>query len=470
MPGARGTRRVTPKAVAVLCLLAEVPGRVVSRTDLLAQAWPNTLPSDDVLTQAVTQLRKAFGAGAIGTAEGWAYIETIAKTGYRLTVPVRVMDAPALPIPDAGVAPNADADSMSLAESPAVPSTPEAALVSAPLRPARRVRERIMLATTSLLLVAVVLLGLMLVNMQAPSRAPGAWEAGAGLEKPYRLITNAAGFELSPTLSPDASMVAYAATGSSNDARSGDGASAILLQTTSSAPPRALTFPGPGVSDDLPVWSPDGRDIAFARWSPDGSCHIMLVAAVGGGDEREIARCDGSELMSFDWTPRGDALIVGSMTGDAEGGGIRLLDPGTGRWAALAYEVFPRRRMDRVHPESATGRSVANACRRRYSRAIDARGSRNSRMELDGKWGSARIRNARREPVPPLRSRHCIGRHGGHRDRGCTGTDGVTAWRDDGLRSSESPVRHLPLRRRCLRYHTAVVRVVRARWATDGVP
>ncbi|PSD26086.1 hypothetical protein C7E12_18735 [Stenotrophomonas maltophilia] len=42
-----------------------------------------------MLTQAVTQLRKAFSND---DDSGQAYIETIAKTGYRLLVPVQVLD------------------------------------------------------------------------------------------------------------------------------------------------------------------------------------------------------------------------------------------------------------------------------------------------------------------------------------------------------------------------------------------
>ncbi|NLB59280.1 MAG: hypothetical protein GX805_12595, partial [Gammaproteobacteria bacterium] len=47
-PHARQPRRVTPKAIAVLCALAETPGQVVGREELLARVWPDTLPTDDV--------------------------------------------------------------------------------------------------------------------------------------------------------------------------------------------------------------------------------------------------------------------------------------------------------------------------------------------------------------------------------------------------------------------------------------
>ncbi|WP_414554552.1 winged helix-turn-helix domain-containing protein, partial [Stenotrophomonas forensis] len=89
--GARRPRRLTPKALGVLRVLLRQPGRVVTREELFAEVWPDTLPTNDVLTQAVTQLRKAF---ANDDDNGQAYIETIAKSGYRLLVPVQVLEAP----------------------------------------------------------------------------------------------------------------------------------------------------------------------------------------------------------------------------------------------------------------------------------------------------------------------------------------------------------------------------------------
>jgi len=87
--GARRPRRLTPKALGVLRVLLRQPGRVVTRDELFAEVWPDTLPTNDVLTQAVTQLRKAFSND---DDSGQAYIETIAKTGYRLLVPVQALD------------------------------------------------------------------------------------------------------------------------------------------------------------------------------------------------------------------------------------------------------------------------------------------------------------------------------------------------------------------------------------------
>ncbi len=81
-PGA--SIRLEPKVVDVLAYLADRPGSVVSRDELLEAVWPGVVVGDDALTQAVIKLRKALG----DEARQPAYIETIAKRGYRLLAPV----------------------------------------------------------------------------------------------------------------------------------------------------------------------------------------------------------------------------------------------------------------------------------------------------------------------------------------------------------------------------------------------
>ncbi len=72
--------RVKPKSMAVLECLARAAGDVVSRNDLFDAVWPGAVVSDDVLTQCVVELRKAFG----DSARDAQVIETIPKKGFRL--------------------------------------------------------------------------------------------------------------------------------------------------------------------------------------------------------------------------------------------------------------------------------------------------------------------------------------------------------------------------------------------------
>jgi len=78
------TVKLESKPMSVLVYLAERPGQVVSREELLAAVWPGVVVGDDSLTQVVIKLRKALG----DVPESPTYIQTIAKRGYRLIAPV----------------------------------------------------------------------------------------------------------------------------------------------------------------------------------------------------------------------------------------------------------------------------------------------------------------------------------------------------------------------------------------------
>ncbi len=327
--GARRPRRLTPKALGVLRVLLRQPGRVVTREELFAEVWPDTLPTNDVLTQAVTQLRKAFSTDQDN---GQTYIETIAKTGYRLLVPVQVL-ADAVP---EGAEDTASLEALAVDEPVAVL---QPAADAAARRRWRYWRRRLLLALGVAMLLALLVLTVLLVRRPSPVSSPvdAAVEDGTRVigspERPYRLITATAGFETYPTLSPDGSQVAY--EGANED---GKGGNAIKVQTSGNAPARQLLSPPEGANDRFPTWSPDGREIAFARFGANGSCQVLVASATGGA-LRQATRCDGTELLSFDWTPDGRGLVFGSMVGRYAHRGIRVLDLPTGQWRAIDYAV-----------------------------------------------------------------------------------------------------------------------------------
>jgi len=65
----------------------------------------------------------------------------------------------------------------------------------------------------------------------------------------------------------------------------------------------------------------------------------VLIASATGGALRQATRCDGTELLSFDWTPDGRGLVFGSMVGRYAHRGIRVLDLASGQWRDLDYSV-----------------------------------------------------------------------------------------------------------------------------------
>lgn len=87
------SQRLEPKAVELLVYLAQRPGEVMSRDELLTALWPGVIVGDNALTQVVTKLRKALG----DTAHEPTYIEAIPKRGYRLIAAVDRPDRPPQP-------------------------------------------------------------------------------------------------------------------------------------------------------------------------------------------------------------------------------------------------------------------------------------------------------------------------------------------------------------------------------------
>lgn len=75
---------VEPKVIEVLAYLADYPGEVLSKEQIIQAVWPDTYVSDEVLRYSITELRKAFGDDA----KNPRVIQTIARRGYRLIATV----------------------------------------------------------------------------------------------------------------------------------------------------------------------------------------------------------------------------------------------------------------------------------------------------------------------------------------------------------------------------------------------
>jgi adenylate cyclase len=75
---------VEPKVIEVLAFLAEFPGEVLSKEQIIQAVWPDTYVSEEVLRYSISELRKAFKDDA----KNPQIIQTIARRGYRLIAPV----------------------------------------------------------------------------------------------------------------------------------------------------------------------------------------------------------------------------------------------------------------------------------------------------------------------------------------------------------------------------------------------
>jgi DNA-binding winged helix-turn-helix (wHTH) protein/tetratricopeptide (TPR) repeat protein len=101
--------RLEPKVVEVCACLAGRAGEVVRKQELIGAVWPDTFVTDDVLSHAISELRKAFEDDARQP----RFIETIPKRGYRMIAPVLARSGVSAPGPtQAGAAASPAADSV----------------------------------------------------------------------------------------------------------------------------------------------------------------------------------------------------------------------------------------------------------------------------------------------------------------------------------------------------------------------
>lgn len=83
------SERLEPKAMDVLCLLAEHAGQTVTREQLLDRVWQRRLVMEGTLSRVVLALRNGLGDDARAP----TYIETVPKRGYRLLITPAADDA-----------------------------------------------------------------------------------------------------------------------------------------------------------------------------------------------------------------------------------------------------------------------------------------------------------------------------------------------------------------------------------------
>ena len=101
-------------------------------------------------------------------------------------------------------------------------------------------------------------------------------------------------------------------------------------------------------NETLPVWSPDGRSVAYARIERDGKAAVM-EAPVAGGEAKELWP-PGEDTVS-DWSSDGKYLLLRQ--------GEMLMSPGD-IWVAPADEGI-RRRHEGASPDGDARRRIPRA-------------------------------------------------------------------------------------------------------------
>lgn len=299
--------KVVGQPFEILAVLLARPGELITREELRAKLWPGDTFVDfnHGLNAAVNKLREALS----DSAEEPRYIETLPRRGYRFIAQVEPV-ARSIParIPDAQVAapvePLLPAAAAVLAPAAAPAVTPvEAVAGNKSPKQRRKLRILIPVAVLGLLLVAW-----MVIRRHGSVSGDEIFGNLSGVAQSDLLpLTDLPDPASDPAFSPDGNRVAFRRQGYS------PGTSGIFVKAIGTLELRQLTN-NPG--DCCPVWSPDGRSIAFSRYV--GKEREIDTIPATGGDVRHLCSTRlGPKRGELDWSPDG-AFIA--FTGESQAG------------------------------------------------------------------------------------------------------------------------------------------------------
>jgi Tol biopolymer transport system component/DNA-binding winged helix-turn-helix (wHTH) protein len=372
------------KAVDTLLLLIENRGDVVEKDDLMQALWPNSFVEEANLTQHVYMLRKALGETG--------YIETVPRRGYRFVAPVKESGNG---VSELIVIQEKTRTSVSYEEEVDPATTLSTNVIDVTSRSAGQLPAAIAShASRSWLWIGVALVGAVAVALAVVVRL-------RSRSLPFEAVKltkfTTTGKAVKAAISPDGKYVAYVLSESGQQGVwlrqlatgkelqivppertdiygltfSRDGNFIFYIGQTQNHLGMLYQVPSLGGSPDKLVedvdspvtLSPDGRQLAFIRFSPgEGS---IVIADINGANERTLVtthtgdavRIGPNGVLPPSWSPDGQTIacpasINGSQWDQAiytyrvkDGSGSQLTDnhwPALGRieWAPDGGGVF----------------------------------------------------------------------------------------------------------------------------------
>ncbi len=330
---------LTPKAFDTLVVLIRNSGRIVEKEALLKEVWPDTFVEEGVLAVNVAAIRKALSNGE----EAQTFIETVPRRGYRF-----VADVQSVQRSSEGRAPGDDSDRpKSRMNSGAITVALIALVVAgvgwylAQLRPSSN--------TTVPSARSVPLTSYPGAEL-SPTFSPDASQVAFSWNGPQqdnfdiyiKLVGEGDAVRLtrdpapdgSPAWSPDGRQIAFARQGAvflisplggperkvadmqardiawTPDSKSlavsseVDGNIRVVLLSLETRETRSLTSPpkqGYSFGDLYSAISPDGLNLAFARF-PEGGTAELWLTPMAGGEPRRLDRdgsCDLRDHLEF---------------------------------------------------------------------------------------------------------------------------------------------------------------------------
>lgn len=264
---------ITRKRLALLVLLLENAGKLLSKDELIERIWPNQDVDESNLANNIYALRQLIEVDPRNP----HLIVNVSGRGYMFTGEVQTVPAGQPPVGN---------------DQPNIEQKP---------------KSRIWLALVVVFVMAGI--GIYIADRFRPSNSVS--PAAVAFPVP---LTSLLGTERYPALSGDGNLIAF--TWNEDPLQNHD---IYVKQTTGGQPIRITSHPN---SESYPTWSPDGRYLAFLREDDERGepGHLVIIPALGG-TEREIGRVDGG----LDWSPDGKYLIVTGLHSPGAGAGLSLI-------------------------------------------------------------------------------------------------------------------------------------------------
>ncbi len=289
--------RLQPQQLAVLLLLLEHAGRIVSREEIHQRIWGSDtfVDFERGINFSINQIRTALGDDA----DNPRFVETIPRRGYRFVA--------------------------------AIEKEPEGAAGSAPALAAASARpvlgKGILIGLSLLVILAAGLLGYRGLNNQARHTAQSPGRYGFPNMRITQL-TSLPGQYWDPTFSPDGKQIAFLWDGENRV--KGD----LYVQLVGGEKPLRLTHTSTGhvcCAD----WSPDGRQIIFGRCDDHGG-GVFTIPALGGSERKLTdAVCQYGEAGDAKWTADGRSLVLADSCTPGAPPGIVVFSLQTGEQRCL---------------------------------------------------------------------------------------------------------------------------------------
>jgi Tol biopolymer transport system component/DNA-binding winged helix-turn-helix (wHTH) protein len=295
----------------ILAILLARPGEVITREDLQKSLWPadTFVDFEHGLNTAITKLRQALADDA----DNPRFIETLPRRGYRFVAPVCGDGQEVLG--EAGV---------SGASSAAAGAMQSATATAASAGHVRR-------STLYWAVGIVFLLGLATASWFFYARSA----ARPNFSEVRIAPLNGLPRESDAAFSPDGSQVAFVWTGPPLPNGENQRVHIYVSQVGAEAPRQLTNSEGWEIA---PVWSPDGKYIAFMRVTQDHRDDGIYIASAQGGSERRAYSIEIPNITKeLDWSPDGKYLAFAERNSPDEAAAVYLLSLDTLQRSPLTF-------------------------------------------------------------------------------------------------------------------------------------